>query len=151
MNRGHYEYLDDIATSDVAFRATGRTLEEMLAAAADATLEVMLPEPAALKPRIKQEIRLTEQNEEMLLYRLLEELVFLKDAKQLLLRVESLKVTHAKEGRGKSALSLTAECAGDRIDPEKFTLGVDVKAVTMHLFSVKRTQEGWEARVILDI
>ena len=148
MNRGHYEYLDDIATADVAFCATGKTLEELLVAAADATLAVMLSRPVGLEPRIKHEIRVAAQNEEMLLYRLLEELVFLKDAKQLLLRVEKIELRQHSAGISFQAV---AECAGDTIDPEKYVLGVDVKAVTMHLFSVKHTGEGWEALVILDI
>jgi SHS2 domain-containing protein len=145
MERGRYEYLDDIATADVAFRAYGKTLEEMLIAATDATLEVMLPEPETLEARVKREIQVSAENAEMLLYKLLEELVYLKDAEQLLLRVERI------EARQAALLEATAECAGDTIDAEKYVLGVDVKAVTMHLFSVKNAGGVWEAQVILDI
>jgi SHS2 domain-containing protein len=148
MERGRYEYLPEIATADVAFRARGRTLEQMLLAATDATLEVMLPEPRSLEGRVRKEIRLSAENEEMLLHDLLEELIFLKDAKRLLLRVESVKISRPAGGH---ALDLVANCAGDEINPEKYSLGVDVKAVTMHLFQVKETHDGWDAQVILDI
>ncbi len=147
MERGRYEYLEDIATSDVAFRATGKTLEEMLIAASDATLQVMLREPKTLEPRVRREIRVAAENAEMLLYNLLEELVYLKDAEQVLLRIDAI------DARQKAAnqYQAIAQCLGDKIDPEKYILGVDVKAVTMHLFYVKQTKREWEAQVILDI
>ena len=141
-DRGHYEYLEEIATADVAFRAAGRTLEEVLVACADATLEVMLPEPDTLEPEVTRSIELSAENEEMLLFNFLGEIIFLKDAEQLLLRVTSIEVSGGR---------LRAECAGDKIDAEKYALGVDVKAVTMHRFYVKRAPGGWEAQVILDI
>ena len=147
MKRGQYEYLEDIATSDVAFRATGKTIAEMLMAAADATLEVMLTEPSSLQPRVTREITVSAANEEMLLFNLLEELIYLKDAEQVLLRVDAIDVQRKPPG-GYQAVAL---CVGDRIDAEKYTLGVDVKAVTMHLFSVAHTDAGWESQVILDI
>ena len=34
---------------------------------------------------------------------------------------------------------------------KKHNLKVDVKAVTLHFFEVKKTAKGWFARVILDI
>lgn len=140
MNRGHYEYLDDVATADVAFRATGATLEEVLTAAADATLHVMLP--ASIEENIRRAVEVSAENEEMLLFKFLEEFIFLKDAEQLLLRVKSISV---------HGLRVRAECAGDKIDPDKYTLGVDVKAVTMHLFCLRRAPRGFEATVVLDI
>ncbi|MBI4793908.1 MAG: archease, partial [Deltaproteobacteria bacterium] len=35
-----FEYLDDVATSDVAFQAWGETVEELFVAAADAVMNV---------------------------------------------------------------------------------------------------------------
>ena len=37
-----YTYLEEIAIADIAFRATGKTEEEVFAAAADATVNVMV-------------------------------------------------------------------------------------------------------------
>ncbi len=142
MNRGHYEYLDDVATADVAFRATGATLEDVFVACADATLEVMLPDPDTLENRVKRRITISAENEEMLLFNFLGEIIFLKDAEQLLLRVQSMEVSGGR---------IQAECAGDKIDAEKYVLGVDVKAVTMYKYHVRRTPAGWQAQVVLDI
>ena len=40
---------------------------------------------------------------------------------------------------------------GEPIDPQRHRLRVDVKAVTLHRFSIEKTAQGWEATVILDI
>lgn len=46
---------------------------------------------------------------------------------------------------------LKATASGETINQEKHTLRSDVKAVTYHMFEVKKTGENWTARVILDI
>jgi len=48
-------------------------------------------------------------------------------------------------------LVLTGEAYGEKIDPSKHELIVDVKAVTLHRFGVTQIEEGWIASVILDI
>jgi protein archease len=44
-----------------------------------------------------------------------------------------------------------ATLAGEPIAPERHHMRVDVKAVTLHRFSLTQTQRGWEATVVLDI
>ena len=46
---------------------------------------------------------------------------------------------------------LLAETKGEKIDPAKHHLKVDVKAVTYHMLEVKRENSLWTAQVILDI
>ena len=41
-----YEYLEDVATADIAFRAWEPTLEGVFVAAADATMNVMVEDLA---------------------------------------------------------------------------------------------------------
>ncbi|NTU48413.1 MAG: archease, partial [Syntrophobacteraceae bacterium] len=43
-----YEFLDDIATADVAFQAWGKTLEEMFVSACEATINVMVSDLASI-------------------------------------------------------------------------------------------------------
>ncbi len=43
-----YQFVDEIATADIAFEAWGEDLEEMLAAAADATMNVMVSDSIRL-------------------------------------------------------------------------------------------------------
>lgn len=46
---------------------------------------------------------------------------------------------------------LDAMARGERIDPARHNQRADVKAVTLHRFSLQETPAGWEARVVLDI
>ncbi|MBI5419233.1 MAG: archease [Deltaproteobacteria bacterium] len=141
-----YRYLEDVATADVAFEAWGGTPEEMLVAAADATMNVMVDDIDAIEPRESRRIALASDAADMLLFELLQELIYYKDAERLLLRVRDLRFEE-KDG----AYRLQAEARGETIDPGRHPLNADVKAVTLHRVAVERTPAGWRAAVILDI
>jgi len=141
-----YRYLDDIATADVAFEAWGETREGMFAAAADATMNVMVGDLDTITPRTKRTIELQDDDIELLLFQFLQEFLFYKDAEKLLLRSETIEIAISEE-----KFHLRAEVAGETLDPGKHELGMDVKAVTMHRFSIVPSQDRWLASVILDI
>jgi SHS2 domain-containing protein len=141
-----YQYRDDIALADVAFDAWGTTVEEAFIAAADATMNVMVDDLNTIGRSLEVPIELEHDQLDLLLFSFLNELIFLKDARQLLLRVESLSIK-----RENSTSILKGVLFGEGLDPQKHPLGVDVKAVTLHRFSLRRTDKGWEALVILDI
>jgi SHS2 domain-containing protein len=141
-----FEYLDDVATSDVAFQAWGETVEELFVAAADAVMNVMVEDLETIAPRQLRVITAAADDHEMLLFELLQELIFYKDAEQLLLRVNGVSISGAAQG-----LTLRAEAAGEMLDSGKHDLGVDVKAVTLHRYKVEQNERGWYAMVILDI
>jgi SHS2 domain-containing protein len=141
-----YRFREDVAMADAAFEAWGATLEELFAAAADATTNTMAENLEGIEDRQRRAIRIEEQSADLLLYRLLEELIYLKDAEGLLLRVPAVRIRH-REG----ALLLEAEARGEPLDPSRHRLQADVKAVTLHRLRVERTPRGWEASVVLDI
>jgi SHS2 domain-containing protein len=141
-----YRYLDDIATADVAFEAWGDTREEMFVAAADATMNVMVADLDTITTRTQRTIKLRDDDIEMLLFQFLQEFLYYKDAEQLLLRAAKVEISFSEE-----RFQLRAEAFGETLDPGKHDLVVDVKAVTMHHFSVAETKGRWRASVILDI
>lgn len=141
-----FKYLEDIATADVAFEAWGRTLPEMFVAAADATMNAMIVDLETIEPKEAREAQLESESLEMLLFQLLQELIFYKDAERLLLRVARVEI----QG-GEGACTLEAEMRGEGIDPDRHDLIVDVKAVTLHRYRVEETPDGWKSTVILDI
>lgn len=141
-----YRYLDDIATADVAFEATGKDLEEVFASAAEATAHVMVEEPERILRKQKVSVRLSNEEADMLLFDFLGELVYYKDARRLLLLVEEIRITKKDSG-----YSLDAVLSGEEFDPARHPLGADVKAVTLHRFSLEQTDNGWKATAILDI
>lgn len=52
---------------------------------------------------------------------------------------------------GDASGRVSAELAGEPIDPGRHELVADVKAVTLYDLRVEQTPEGWRARVTLDI
>ena len=141
-----YEFLEDVATADIAFSAWGKDLEETFVAAADATMNVMVEDLGAIQLLEKREFRLRNDALDMLLFDLLQELIYLKDSEKLLLRIDQIEI---RQENGQYALEAAAR--GEKIDPGRHPLRVDVKAVTLHQFRLERTAEGWRTSVILDI
>ena len=141
-----YRYLEGIATADVAFEAWGATKEEAFLAAADATLNTMVEEIRAVSPREHRVLSVTAASLDLLLFELLQELVYHKDAERLLLRVRGLRIEETGSG-----YRLHADATGETIDPERHPLLADVKAVTLHRLSVEETPSGWRAVVVLDV
>ncbi len=141
-----YTYLEEIAIADIAFRATGKTEEEVFAAAADATVNVMVEDPATIQDRERIPLKLENDALDLLLFDFLNEFVYLKDAKGLLMRVGTIRI-----GRQDSRFTLGGELYGEKLDPLRHPLRGDVKAVTLHHFDLRQTDDGWEATVVLDI
>ncbi len=171
-----YRYLEDIAIADAAFEAWADSPEALLAASGEAVLGVMVGDPAAVQRRVRREVRLEEEEPELLLWRLLQEQVYYKDAERLLLHVDPLRLERAG-GDGRERWALAAELRGEQIDPARHDLLADVKAVTLHRLAVwrdpgqrgrsspmqplsaepahRRASAGeggaWRARVVLDV
>ena len=141
-----YHYLEEIGTADIAFEATGRDLPELFTAAADATINVMIDNLDAIESREARKIELSNDNVEMLLFDFLQELIYFKDAKRLLLRARETHIDQKGE-----TYFLKAKVAGERLDDTRHQQRADVKAVTLHGFSVEKQDSGWKARVLLDI
>lgn len=141
-----YRFLEDAFTADVGFVASGATLEECFTAAADATLEVMLAGVAALRLRERREVRVEAAALDLALLSFLEEIVYRKDAEQILLRPTRVRVTR----RGDQWV-VDAVLEGEGIDPTRHQLCADVKAVTLHGLSVQWHDGQWDATVVLDV
>jgi SHS2 domain-containing protein len=141
-----YHYLEEIGTADIAFEATGCDLAELFSEAADATMNVMIDNLDAIEPRETRHIELWNDQIDMLLFDFLQELIYFKDAERLLLRTRDVRI---EERDGKYFLK--AQAAGEPLDATRHHQRADVKAVTLHGFSVQKEDDGWKARVLLDI
>jgi protein archease len=141
-----YHYLEEIGTADIVFEATGRDLPELFIEAADATMNVMIDNIDAIEPVKTRQIELSSDKLDMLLFDFLQELIFLKDAERLLLRMRKVQIAERDENYFVKA---TAE--GEPLDAERHHQRADVKAVTLHDFSVEQIEGEWKARVLLDI
>ena len=141
-----YHYLEEIGTADIAFEATGRDLPELFSDASDATMNVMIDNLDAIEPRETRHIELSNNEIDMLLFDFLQELIYFKDAERLLLRVRAVQIEQRNE-----KYFLKTEAAGEPLVEARHQQRADVKAVTLHDFSVEKKNSGWKARVLLDI
>lgn len=140
-----YKFLEDLAIADVAFEATGKTLEELFDSSALALENTQVKDLKSVKYKVEKKIEVESDNIEMLLFNFLQELIFLKDAKLLLFNKFDIKITQGKK------FKLKAKAYGEKLDMKKHELLVDVKAVSLHQFKVEETKSGWVASVILDV
>ena len=141
-----FRFLEDIATADVAFEAWGDTRQEMFVSCAEAVLRTMTEMPEQVKRQQKLTLRLEHEELDMLLFAFLQELIFLKDARRLLLHADKVQI---EERAG--IFHLEADLSGERIDSVRHRLLVDVKAVTLHRFQVLFVDNLWKAVVVLDV
>ena len=139
-----YKFLEDIVIADVAFEAKGDTLEEVFEASAEAVFETNA-EIKTVGDSFVHEFEIEKEDIEDLLYEFLEEIVYIKDKDCVVF--SKCDVSIKKDGKYK----LCAKFYGEKIDYEKQELKVDVKAVTMHKFKLKKTDSGYFAMVVLDI
>ena len=142
----NYRFLEDEATADVAFEAWGEGLPEVFKAAADAVLNVMVEDPEDVRPNEQRRFALQNDRLDLLLYNFLEQLVYYKDAQRFLGNISRVEVM---PDNGAWRLSAVAE--GEKLDQERHHLRVDVKAITLHEFTLTRKSGQWRAHVILDI
>lgn len=141
-----YEFLEDIAIADIAFQASGKNLEELFKAASDATVNAMIDNLEAIELKEQRTFSLENDALDMLLFNFLQEFIYYKDSEQMLLRTKQVQIEEKQAN-----YYLNAVTEGEKLDSDRHQQRVDVKAVTLHRFELKKIDNGWEATVILDI
>ena len=138
-----YKFLPDIALADVAFEASATTPQGLFEDSAKALTEVMV-DMKTVAPRLKRELELSSETPDTLLYDFLTQLIILKD-------VDSHLFKEFRVSLGAKQTSMKCTLSGEPIDRKKHALRNDVKAVTMHMFGIRRGGKNWVATVVLDI
>ncbi len=141
-----YRFLEDIATADVAFEATAESRTGLFAESAAALLGTMVADQSTVVRKRELAVELEENAFDLLLFAFLQELVFLKDARRLLLHADEVQIVETD-----GVFRLRATVRGEEIDRERHPLLVDVKAVTLHRFRAGCEGDTWRAVVVLDV
>jgi SHS2 domain-containing protein len=141
-----FRFNDEIATADVAFEAWGNTQEELFISSAAALLHTMSAAPDQVAREQEITLRLEHHELDLLLWSFLQELIFYKDARRLLLHADQMRIEE-REG----LFRLEATLRGEQIDSQRHRLLVDVKAATLHRFQVAFRDSLWRATVELDV
>jgi len=141
-----YEFIADEVSADIAFLAWGDDLSAVFRSAGDALINTMIENPDAILPTEAKIIKVSHQQLDLLLYDLLDQLIFYKDTGPLLLLLSEVKIEHIN-----NAWHLWAKANGEHLDITRHRPIVDVKAVTMHDLRVEQVDAGWQAHVVLDV
>jgi len=134
-----FELIDH--TADIGIVAYGADLKEAFANAAYALFSLMV-DLDDVSESLCREARVTADNREDLLVEWLNELIYIFDVDNVLLkRFEITKLTDK---------SLRANCFGEKIDPRRHRIKMGIKAATYHMLQVEEGN-GCRAQVLLDI
>lgn len=129
-------------TADIGLVARGRTLQDLFVHAAQGLVDLMV-DPRQLSETSSVEVTVSAPDREALLVSWLNELLYLLDTRRFV--PLTYRVTYLDDTR------ITAELGGDTIDPSRHTVRHMVKAATYHGLRLQRTDDHWEARVVLDL
>jgi len=141
-----FRFQDEISSADVAFEAWGDTLEELFISSAEALLRTMADASGQIERQETLTILLEHEELDLLLLSFLQELIFYKDARRLLLHADSVRIEELDD-----RLTLVAHVSGEQIDITRHRLLVDVKAVTLHCLKVEFRDTVWRALAVLDV
>ncbi|MDI6883625.1 MAG: archease [Hadesarchaea archaeon] len=131
--------------SDIGFRAYGRDLAEAFENAALALFEVMV-DTNKVEPREEVEVELEAEDEGALLYDWLDRLLYLHDARNLVMSKFDVAISKTKGG-----LKLKAQVKGEPFDPARHPERTPVKAMTYHMMEIKHEKDRCSVQAVVDI
>lgn len=134
-----FEYLENVAIADIAFKAEGKNLNELFETCAFAVAET-IADTKTIKPKIVKKISLESVDIEQLLFIFLSEITYFKDAELLFFSKFEVKIKDKK---------LTAKMYGEKIN-STIERRNDVKAITMHMLKIEKKGK-YYATVVVDV
>jgi len=139
MTKG-FEILDH--TADIGIIAYGTDIEQLFSNAAVALFS-LITEVENVDEKLHFNLRVRSQDRDSLLVEWLNELIYLFDAKHVLVRRCDIEDLAHNE--------LKATCHGEAFDPMRHKIKRGIKAATYHMLKLDRDDGGYRAQVILDI
>lgn len=128
--------------ADLGIEARGSTLAKAFENAASCLVSIIL-DPATVEKHEERSLHLTASDPEQLLVKWLEEILYLYDGAQFVVR--EAEVLQLSPGELKGVVR------GERFSIGKHVTRLDVKAITYHQLSIRETPDGAVVTVFLDI
>ncbi len=129
-------------TADIGIIAYGKDISELFVNAAKGFLSLVV-DPEEVSIRTKHKLEVVAFDREALLVNFLNELVYLLDAEEILLK--DFKVINITD------TMLDVAAGGEKVKKNKHHLFREVKAATYHHLKIEQSDGGWRAQVIFDI
>jgi SHS2 domain-containing protein len=135
-----FEIIDH--TADVGIIAYGADIEELFSNAALALFS-LITELESVEGKLHLDLEVSSEDRDSLLVEWLNELIYLFDVKHILFnRFDIASLTHNE---------LKATCYGEDFNPKKHNIKVGIKAATYHMLKLDKSDDGFKAKIILDI
>lgn len=132
-----YKFIDH--TADIAFEAYGGNLEELFENSAYAFYEAFV-DGEKVRSSEKRSVEVEADEEDLLLYRFLNELLFLFETQFFAGKKIKVKINEKK---------VIAEIEGGKFGRE--AVKIEPKAITMHKFGIRKEGNKFVAFVVVDI
>lgn len=129
-------------TADIGIEVEAEDLPTLFAGAASCMFGLVV-DTGTVRPEESVDVRLEGADLQELLFKWLNELIYILDARSLLLS------RFAVERIGEDGLEATV--LGERVDPGRHEIREEIKAATYHEMVVENRGDRWFARVILDV
>jgi SHS2 domain-containing protein len=129
-------------TADVGLRIEAPDWCTLLSESARALFTLLVPNVASVRGVEELRIELPSESPENLLVDWLSELLFVFEARRLVLGKFAVTVDDA---------GLHAVARAEKLDPSRHEVGYEIKAITYHRLRVEEREQGWIAEVFLDI
>jgi len=129
-------------TADIGILAYGADVEELFVNAALALFS-LITDAERIEEKLQSTLEVSGEGTENLLVEWLNELIYLFDAERTVFKrfeIQSLTENH-----------LEAICYGENLDPARHKIQLGVKAATYHMLELDKEDDGYRARVILDV
>ncbi len=141
-----YRFLDDVSIADIVFEVDGKNLNELFGYASDALVNTLIKNVKDIRLKTKKSFEVKAKSLDLLLVDYLNKLIFYKDAERLVFK-EAIVTVEKSSGVWKALCDIR----GEKLDPKRHEMSVDVKAATMHMLKLEENKSGWDARLVLDI
>ncbi len=128
--------------ADVGFEAYGSTLAEAFESSALALISLVV-ESETVEEHDEKVMIVNASDREQLLVKFLSEILYLFDGEGFV--VKRAQIVQMDDR------SLTANLRGERFDPNKHNIKLDVKAITYHQLTIEQRDSGFLLRVYVDV
>ena len=135
-----FEILDH--TADIGIAAYGADIKEVFRNAALGLFSLMA-ELDDIKEDVQREVKLSAEDEEVLLIEWLNELIYIFDVEHIIFKRFEIDELAGNQIR--------ARCFGEEIKPGQHKVKREIKAATYHMLRISKSNGGYEVKVIFDI
>jgi len=142
VNKNSRKFVVVEHTADIGITVYGKTLEELFANLAYGMF-AQITEIEKVNPKEKVEVQIEGYDKESLLVNWLNELLYLSTIRRMFF--SEFKLRKIRDN------SLSAEIRGQKINPQKHSLHLEIKAATYHNLKITKTEKGYQTTIIFDV